>query len=115
MRRRTTLVSMAVMAVMLLGLLAGCESVGKGVSGQLLDPCEGLILFQLEGQTQIMNANGSNPTRLADGGDPAWSPDGKKIAFVSADSAIYTMGSDGSNPNLVRKFERQHMLSLDWQ
>jgi Tol biopolymer transport system component len=48
----------------------------------------------------IINVNGSEPTRLtnneADDYLPAWSPDGKYIAFISS-SDIYRMNADGSN------------------
>jgi Tol biopolymer transport system component len=53
-----------------------------------------------------MNADGSNQTRLTNnpGGDdafPRWSPDGKKIVFVSGHGEgnyeIYLMNSDGSD------------------
>ncbi|UCC48931.1 MAG: PD40 domain-containing protein, partial [Gemmatimonadota bacterium] len=53
----------------------------------------------------VMNADGSNPVRLTDNpaGDyePAWSPDGTRIAFMSyrdGNYEIYVMEADGSNP-----------------
>ncbi len=66
-----------------------------------------------------MNSDGSSPTRLTDGRarsdrlprsthvydtDPAWSPDGVKIAFISnrnSTFALYTMSADGSNVQVV--------------
>jgi Tol biopolymer transport system component len=60
----------------------------------------------------VMNVDGSNPTKIYDGGDwgrnpyllyPDWSPDGTKIAFnhTNADSynttQIFTMNVDGSD------------------
>ncbi len=52
----------------------------------------------------IMNADGSNPTRLTDNPasdrSPSWSPDGQKIAFSSnkdGNLEIYVMDTDGSN------------------
>jgi len=55
----------------------------------------------------VMDADGSNTTRLtnnpASDVNPAWSPDGTKIAFVSAragfgNDEIYVTDADGSNP-----------------
>src|SRR5258705_13537728 len=50
-----------------------------------------------------MNADGSGVTRLTDtpaaDGDPAWSPDGTRLAFTSTrdgNSEIYVMNADGS-------------------
>jgi TolB protein len=51
-----------------------------------------------------MNADGTNPINLtnhpAGGGNPVWSPDSTKIAFVSGrdgNSEIYVVNTDGSN------------------
>jgi Tol biopolymer transport system component len=56
-----------------------------------------------------MNADGSGQQRLArSGSQPTWSPDGRKIAFVSKrdrnwNSDIYVMNADGSGQrNLTR-------------
>ena len=55
----------------------------------------------------VMDADGGNPRRLTnnpvDDWDPSWSPDGKRIAFVSNREAdgnqeIYVMDADGGNP-----------------
>ena len=56
------------------------------------EPVKGKIAFFYIGPTEpnketpneiwIMDANGSNPTRLCRGMTPAFSPDGKKIAFI---------------------------------
>jgi hypothetical protein len=51
-----------------------------------------------------MNANGSSQTNRTNFGsadtEPAWSPDGGKIAF-NRNGAIYVMEADGSNPTLL--------------
>lgn len=55
---------------------------------------------------EIIDADGSNRRILTDGSGeyaPAWSPDGKSIAFASlADGAIYLIDVDGSNRRLIR-------------
>ena len=50
----------------------------------------------------VMNADGTNLTFLALGGDSAWSPDGTKIAFTSGGPSnpfldIYVINADGTN------------------
>lgn len=60
----------------------------------------------------VASADGSNPVRLTQGpgynGSPAWSPDGRRVAFTSSRDGdpqkramhVYVMDADGSN---VRK------------
>jgi hypothetical protein len=65
---------------------------------------------QFDQEIYSMDPDGSAPTRLTNsrGADvePAWSPDGAKIAFHSerdGNAEIYVMNADGSNPiNLTK-------------
>ena len=90
--------------LLMLGLLMALANPGIGVSGEIA------YYSHREGEwswyIHIINTNGSEPIRLAEGGTPAWSPDGTTIAFWSnreGQPDIYVMDADGMNPtNLTR-------------
>ena len=52
----------------------------------------------------LVRADGSGKRRLAYGGQPLWSPDGKQIAFIrwpGGWAELYVMNSDGSDQRRV--------------
>ncbi|TEU15029.1 MAG: hypothetical protein E3J21_14360, partial [Anaerolineales bacterium] len=65
----------------------------------------GKLVFQVCNGCDIyvINADGSGLRRLTDGMDPAWSPDGKKVAFARwrDPRGIYIIDEDGSNEILL--------------
>jgi hypothetical protein len=81
------------LALLLVGLLAAL-AFGALVAGQLdRQPTlgrPGLIAFSVEGRLMMANPDGAEARRVPGGGtvshDPVWSPDGRKLAFLTAGS-----------------------------
>jgi len=65
----------------------------------------GKLVFQVCNGCDIyvINADGTGLRRLTDGMEPAWSPDGKKVAFARwrDPRGLYVIDEDGSNETLV--------------
>lgn len=99
-----------------IGFLVGCRESGEEVSNDSI----GTIAFTVSrsgfGEIWLMGSDGRNRVRLTDPGSPevdasgstspAWSPDGRQIAFASSGEAavedqgdieIYVMSADGAN------------------
>jgi Tol biopolymer transport system component len=127
-RAMRTIAGRWVVALALLAVgLCGPAAVTRGTVGALAPATiaagNGLIAFSSNRDTlsqedvlqqiYVMNADGSNLIRLTtsegDDNDPAWSPDGARIAFSSTrdgggpammgiPAEIYVMNADGSDP-----------------
>jgi TolB protein len=65
----------------------------------------GKLVFQTSngGDIYVINADGTGLRRLTDGMEPAWSPDGKKVAFTRwrDPRGLYIIDEDSSNETLV--------------
>ncbi|MBW8017609.1 MAG: PEGA domain-containing protein [Planctomycetes bacterium] len=63
------------------------------------------------------NADGTLPTQLRVGVEPAWSPDSKKIVYVASDDSgrgrqVWVMNADGSKPTQLTFGEHHHAYPL---
>ncbi len=65
-----------------------------GLQGKLVfQRCSGCEIY-------VINADGTGLRQLSDGMDPAWSPDGKRVAFARWEGqspGVYIIGEDGKN------------------
>ncbi len=79
------------------------------------------IVFDLVGDLYTLPIGGGAATRITSGtafdGNPAWSPDGKTIAFLSDRSGadnIWLVDADGSHPRALTKGDNTQYLSPRW-
>ncbi len=76
--------------------MVGCQE----LTGPLFIPGVTQIAFVSDGRISVIDPDGSNPTRITEGGEPAWSPDGQRLAFT-CEFAICVIDADGSNRTIV--------------
>ena len=70
------------------------------------------IVFS-DGSVIVINRDGSGRRRLADGSNPAWSPDGSRVAFDRpADGHVFVISLSGGAARLVTK--RVHLAGPSW-
>jgi hypothetical protein len=88
------------------GLLSGPGAGAGNPAGPALTPTSPpATASPLTSQIYVMNADGTNPVQWTSGVEnrhyqPAWSPDGRKLAFGVSEGdgyAIYVMNADGSD------------------
>lgn len=91
------LTTAAVVAVLLLALSAG-------PAGAAFPGSNGKLAFYTQGDVWVMNADGTQPTRLTNNvnteGDPAVSPDGSRIAYEFL-RGIWVMNADGTAKKML--------------
>lgn len=54
------------------------------------------LLYSGEDGLHVMDADGSDPIKVADAYSGVWSPDGSRIAFPGMDNNLYTVAADGT-------------------
>ena len=110
--RRRTLASVVSLVVFLVGSMAlpaaagGEEDATRAATPALANSGAGRIAFADEDDVWVVNADGSDRTRLTTRPgpefDPSWAPDGLRIAYrdsrrgINQDDEIYVMNADGT-------------------
>jgi len=91
--------AVAIVGTVCIGVIGGIAGGSDTTETPMPTSPSGKIVFSSEGAIQTINPDGTGLKRLtprgSGDGDPSWSPDGSRIAFVRG-KMIYTMQSDGS-------------------
>ena len=113
-------------SLVLIALGLNAESRGAGAARADLEKiafAQGFLSFRDDESFEIwtVDPDGSNkrPLTRQGGRDPAWSPDGRRIAYVRYDTVarttIYVMDADGSHQRrLIRGTTSRNMASPAW-
>jgi Tol biopolymer transport system component len=129
MTRRTTLVLIVGLAVVLFWLSSGCTDVGQqhrdgsGWDDQRAEISRGKIAFMRRSDIYTMNSDGTrhtNLTRTVTGvGGGAWSPNGKKIAFFARSAGersldIYVINAEGTVATNLTRTKASTEVAASW-
>jgi TolB protein len=103
--------------IVLLAIGATCANAGEQSSVSNTDQIAFVSIRDGDAHIYVTDAKGEERKLTKDGtnnGQPAWSPDGKLIAYTSnreGQPKIFIMGSDGSKPRRLSKDERIEMAA----
>jgi Tol biopolymer transport system component len=96
------------------------RTVGKGTRPAWSPNGKKLLFTAVDDKLQttlsVMDADGKSAEELVKGsGDGAWSPDGKRIAYLlSKTHSLHVRNADGSESRLVLKGDDAPVLGLAW-
>lgn len=76
------------------------------------------LLFSVSNQNiYISDINGSNMTHIASGMNPAWSPDGNTVAYISQASGnneVHVVKKDGTGHAQITDYNSNSLTEVEW-